>query len=218
MPTNDADDQLKPCPFCGRTDALYLLWASEMEGDDWDDSNNDCCQIVCDASTDGGKGGCGGSSGFKPTEAEAIAAWNTRPQDAEAVVIDGPSNDREALLYLMRAFDTESWQCPKCGHDEDTATMDSAYFLRDYLRDYPRATDEDVRKTFYDTMERVLRSHRLQYAHDEDGENYPLIDALSLGSPDVSTGIEEITLMCDAVYNELDAAIGMGREGSCSGT
>lgn len=58
---------------------------------------------------------------------------------------DEPSTDREALVYLMRAFDTESWQCPRCGHDEDCATMDSAFFLRDYLRAHPAPSAEDAR-------------------------------------------------------------------------
>lgn len=39
----------------------------------------------------------------------------------------------EALHYLMQQFDAETWQCPTCGHAEDTATMDSACWLRDWL-------------------------------------------------------------------------------------
>lgn len=38
-----------------------------------------------------------------------------------------------ALRYLMERFDAETWQCERCGHAEDTATMDSAYWLRDWL-------------------------------------------------------------------------------------
>lgn len=38
-----------------------------------------------------------------------------------------------ALRYLMERFDSETWQCERCGHAEDTATMDSAYCLRDWL-------------------------------------------------------------------------------------
>src|ERR1700743_1228706 len=50
------------------------------------------------------------------------------------VDVDQPSSDREALIYLMRAFDMESWQCPQCGHAEDCATMDSGEYLRSYLK------------------------------------------------------------------------------------
>lgn len=48
-----------------------------------------------------------------------------------------------ALKYLMQQFDGETWHCERCGHDEDTASMDSAHWLRDWFRarsitvDYP---------------------------------------------------------------------------------
>jgi hypothetical protein len=51
------------------------------------------------------------------------------PQPAEPV-----NSDRRMLLELMEAFDIETWQCPSCGHAEDTATMDSANTLRNYLQ------------------------------------------------------------------------------------
>jgi len=73
------------------------------------------------------------------------AAMNNRAQASapEGEADDGmPKTDREMLVYLMQAFDTESWQCPKCGHDEDTATMDSAYLLRDYLSKNTRSNAE----------------------------------------------------------------------------
>jgi len=40
---------------------------------------------------------------------------------------------REVLGYLMDRFEHESWECPTCGHSEDTATMDSADYLRKFL-------------------------------------------------------------------------------------
>lgn len=43
------------------------------------------------------------------------------------------SSDREVLLYLMQQFDAEQWECPRCGHSEATADMDSAEYLRRYL-------------------------------------------------------------------------------------
>ena len=81
-------------------------------------------------------------------------------------VVDEPAYDREALVYLMRAFYSESWQCPKCGHEEDTATMDSAYFLRDYLASHPSATADDVsdasRLEWLD--EQVKQGTRIEFA------------------------------------------------------
>jgi recombinational DNA repair protein RecR len=40
----------------------------------------------------------------------------------------------EALHYLMQQFDGEVWNCEQCGHVEDTATTDSAIWLRDWLK------------------------------------------------------------------------------------
>lgn len=53
----------------------------------------------------------------------------------EAYPMDG--GDRAVLTYLMHQFDAESWECPNCGHSEDTATMDSADYLRRYLATHP---------------------------------------------------------------------------------
>lgn len=39
----------------------------------------------------------------------------------------------KVLRELMFRFDNEAWNCPKCGHGEDTKTMDSASYLREYL-------------------------------------------------------------------------------------
>jgi hypothetical protein len=47
------------------------------------------------------------------------------------------TTDRGMLQYLMQAFDSETWQCPRCGHGDDTASMDSARFLREYLAAAP---------------------------------------------------------------------------------
>lgn len=60
-------------------------------------------------------------------------------------------SDREVLLYLMQQFDGETWECERCGHSEDTATMDSADYLRRYLAEHPApaaAVGGDVVATF----------------------------------------------------------------------
>lgn len=53
---------------------------------------------------------------------------------AEKVLLQQRDEAIEALRYLMQQFDGETWQCPRCGHAEDTATMDSAEWLRDWLK------------------------------------------------------------------------------------
>lgn len=68
-----------PCPFCGKQHTLQVISGQELMGEDqefWQHSES--FGVVCDASTPGGKGGCGAMGGFKPTEDEAIEAWNTR--------------------------------------------------------------------------------------------------------------------------------------------
>lgn len=76
-------EQLLPCPFCGRSDALCILWASDSS--DWDNSNEDTCQVYCDASGASGPAGCGGSCGAALTEEAVRAKWNTRPSGMAAV-------------------------------------------------------------------------------------------------------------------------------------
>ena len=71
--------EVLPCPFCGKQHTLQVISGQELMGEDqefWQHSES--FGVVCDASTPDGKGGCGATGGFKPTEDEAIEAWNTR--------------------------------------------------------------------------------------------------------------------------------------------
>ncbi len=68
-----------PCPFCGKHHTLQVISGQELMDENqefW--QHSDSFGVVCDASTPDGKGGCGAMGGFKPTEDEAIEAWNTR--------------------------------------------------------------------------------------------------------------------------------------------
>jgi hypothetical protein len=64
---------------------------------------------------------------------------------------------------------------------------------------------KEVADQLYEIVERVLQSHRLQHIEDGEGSGFPLVDQLSNGST-IETGLEEITLICDSVYNEILAA------------
>lgn len=68
--------KMAPCPFCGRADALCIEWASEQS--DWEDGNEDSCQIYCDASGSVEPRGCGASCGACVDEDVAIQKWNER--------------------------------------------------------------------------------------------------------------------------------------------
>ena len=73
---------LLPCPFCGKAETVGLVdsdtfqdlmpWEVEPEGHTlyW--------AVMCDASKPAGKGGCGASGGFAPTQEAAAERWNTR--------------------------------------------------------------------------------------------------------------------------------------------
>lgn len=74
------------------------------------------------------------------TDSEVDFAWSiwkaSRNTDGEPA-----ANDREVLTSLMDAFDSESWVCKKCGHEDSTSDMDSAIMLREYLTQSPRIED-----------------------------------------------------------------------------
>lgn len=70
--------ELKPCPFCGKTETLTVTHCIEAECckhyEKCYESSRPWLAVVCDART----GGCGSGSGFAPTEKEAIEKWNAR--------------------------------------------------------------------------------------------------------------------------------------------
>lgn len=71
--------EARPCPFCGKQHTLQVISGQELMDENqefWQHSES--FGVVCDASTPDGKGGCGAMGGFKPTEEEAIEAWNRR--------------------------------------------------------------------------------------------------------------------------------------------
>lgn len=73
--------KLQPCPHCGSAKAPMFWCSSEALPEDCeceDAGNGESFAAVCDASKPNGRGGCGASSGFKPTVHEAAAAWNLR--------------------------------------------------------------------------------------------------------------------------------------------
>ena len=83
MTTTENQKLLLPCPHCGSDSAHTIVRASEYWQEEFEDldvpyPHSEGWAVMCDASTDSGKGGCGASGGYKPNESEAIAAWNRR--------------------------------------------------------------------------------------------------------------------------------------------
>ena len=68
-------DELKNCPHCGNSDHLKV---TRVESETLSPDN---FQVVCSWLS----GGCGASGGVRRTEAEAIAAWNTRADEPQLI-------------------------------------------------------------------------------------------------------------------------------------
>lgn len=117
---SEAKPKLAPCPFCGKTHTLIVGAASEM----WDEDQNgpfphtETYAVFCDASTDGRKGGCGGSGGHFLTKEEAAEAWNRR---SDPLV--------ERVKELEQTLSTIDGRLRQCFDDPITAreAYDSSY-------------------------------------------------------------------------------------------
>lgn len=60
-------DELKHCPTCGKTDTVIIT-------DDTVVSNYKMFRVICSCKL----GGCGTSTGHRPTAEEVVNLWNTR--------------------------------------------------------------------------------------------------------------------------------------------
>lgn len=65
-------EALEPCPFCGVGDEMVIRTSEDLVQDE-----PPGFYTICSAAT--GHHGCGASTGWCETKAEAIAAWNRRP-------------------------------------------------------------------------------------------------------------------------------------------
>jgi len=103
-PDPDLAAHLSPCPFCG---GEAEIWRAHMERTAWIGCMGKCSVLV--------------SREYK-TDADAIAAWNTRvPADHTAAV----------QAAVAKAVEAEREACAKIG---DGIAGNTADFIRDYRR------------------------------------------------------------------------------------
>ena len=68
--------ELKPCPFCGKTDTLTIVSCVELgECRNFERCKLDSYKTIC---CDVNKGGCGATSGYTMDESLIIKNWNRR--------------------------------------------------------------------------------------------------------------------------------------------
>lgn len=82
----------------------------------------------------------------------------------------GIRTDRDMLNYLMGAFDTEVWNCNRCGHAEETKVADSAYFLREYLAAAPQPAPVEAASQQYEAGRQQGRAEAVAILIELDPE------------------------------------------------
>jgi len=88
---------LTSCPFCGRSVAIYATCQEMKVCGKWKPcEEGEYVCVVCSFE----RGGCGASTGFFPTKAEAAEAWNTR--DEPYIVLEGPEIGKLEEMEILR--------------------------------------------------------------------------------------------------------------------
>ena len=68
-------DELKPCPFCGKTNPLEISTSADItECEKCLEDTSNFVTVICNVN----KGGCGATCGYHPKVKQAIKEWNQR--------------------------------------------------------------------------------------------------------------------------------------------
>lgn len=92
--------ELKPCPFCGKTEHLEVI---KLE----DSMHPKHYKVTCAITS----GGCGGIGGYRFSKQEAIEAWNARYEPTCHMVREDCAPDEAYPVYPFR--------CTACGEYAD---------------------------------------------------------------------------------------------------
>jgi plasmid stabilization system protein ParE len=122
--------ELKPCHSCGHATAPKIVRASDVFEcnccGEFDDSSGESFAVMCDAHKPNGPGGCGASSGFYATAAEAVEKWNTRAADQRIAAL-------EAENARLRA-DAERFQRALAGYKKGVSlSSDGSGYINQFL-------------------------------------------------------------------------------------
>ena len=137
-----------PCPFCGKQRTLQVISGQELMDENqefW--QHSDSFGVVCDASTPDGKGGCGAMGGFKPTEEEAITAWNIRSALAQ-------QGEQQPVAWYEYNQDLDAWFLAY-GHNPKAKTRPLVF--GDTAAPAPQAQPDWLLKTTQDLANSIRR-------------------------------------------------------------
>lgn len=107
------ENELKPCPICQKHDT-----ANCADGFTIAHLDENQFAVCCDVN----RGGCGCTSGFRGTRAEAILAWNHRATPP------GYETERTATRNVLETY------CESLGIRKGMALWDLAYIVTDRLQ------------------------------------------------------------------------------------
>lgn len=107
-------EELKPCPHCGKSDALFLGSADQVLENT--ELAEDQFAVICDAQ----KGGCGACGSFAENEEEAATAWNRRA---------APENKALTLEQVVKKRGEPLWYQPVKGGEDTPFDNDPAWFI-----------------------------------------------------------------------------------------